>query len=215
MTASTILCAAILGIDPAGPQEAPHGLYLKLAGAFVLQQDAELLSVGGVPLSATLDFETGYGVQGGVGYTFAWESGPSLSLELEYAFRSAETDVVSAPPLALPATGQNESHSLMLNVIGAIDIVGGLGLYGGGGFGIAITNSDLTLDLGGGTFVTFPGDTDTTLAWQLMGGVQYAFGRHFVVYSGVRYFDAGTVGFQTFQSENKSISIELGLRVYF
>ncbi len=215
MTASTILCAALLGIDPAGPQEAPDGLYLKLAGAFVLQQDAELLSAGGVPLSATLDFETGYGVQGGVGYTFAWESGPSLSLELEYAFRSAETDVVSAPPLALPATGQNESHSLMLNVIGAIDIVGGLGLYGGGGFGIAITNSDLTLDLGGGTFVTFPGDTDTTLAWQLMGGVQYAFGRHLVIYSGVRYFDAGTVGFQTFQSENKSISIELGLRVYF
>ena len=86
---------------------------------------------------------------------------------------------------------------------------------GGGGFGAAMTNSDLTLDLGGGMIVSFPGDTDTTLAWQAMGGVQYAFGAHLVLYSGLRYFDAGTVGFNTFQSENKSLSVELGLRVHF
>ncbi len=215
MTGSTILCAAVLATDPAGHQQSPDGLYLKLAGSFVVQQDAELLSVGGVPLSATLSFDNGYGVQGGVGCTFAWESGASVSLEFEYSFRTSEIDELSAPPLTLPATGQNESHSLMLNVIGSIDIAGGFGLYGGGGIGAAITNSALTLDLGGGMTASFPGDTDTTLAWQVMGGVQYAFGAHLVLYSGVRYFDAGTVGFDTFQSENRSVSVELGLRVHF
>ena len=215
MVGPAILCAAVLAADPVGQQHAPGGLYLKLAGSLVVQQDAELLSIGGVPLSATMDFDIGYGVQGGVGYTFAWESGPSVSLELEYSFRSVQIDELSSPPLTLPATGQNESHSLMVNVIGSIDIVGGFGIYGGGGIGVAITNSDLTLDLGGGTFVVFPGDTDTTLAWQVMGGVQYAFGPHLVLYSGVRYFDAGTVAFDTFQSENKSISVELGLRIHF
>jgi len=215
MTGSAILCAAVLAAVPVGQQQTPDGLYLKLAGSFVLQQDADLFSVGGVPLSATLDFDTGFGGQAGVGYTFAWASGPSVSVEFEYSFRTVEIEEVSAPPLILPATGQNESHSLMLNVIGSIDIVGGLGVYAGGGLGVAITNSDLTVDLGGGGFVSFPGDTDTTFAWQAMGGVQYAFGAHFVLYSGVRFFDAGTVAFETFRSQNSSISIELGLRLYF
>lgn len=215
MTGSAILCAAVLAADPAGQQQTPDGLYLRLAGSFVLQQDADLLSVGGVPLSATQDFSTGFGVQAGVGYTFAWETGASVSLEFEYSFRTAEIDQVSAPPLTLPATGQNESHSLMFNVIGSFDIVGRLGVYAGAGFGLAITNSDLTVDLGGGGFVSFPGDTDTTLTWQAMAGLQYAFGSHFVLYSGVRFFDAGTVEFETFQSDNSSISIEMGLRYYF
>ncbi len=215
MTGPAILCAAVLAADPVGQQQSPDGLYLKLAGSLVLQQEAELLSVGGVPLSATLNFDVGYGVQGGVGYTFAGESGPSVSLEFEYSFRTAEIDELSAPPLTLPATGQNESHSLMLNVIGSINIAGGLGLYAGGGIGVAITNSDLTIELGPGMTVSFPGDTDTTLAWQGMVGVQYAFGAHLVLYSGLRYFDAGTVGFDTFQSENKSLSVELGLRIHF
>ena len=215
MTGSAILCAAVLAAGPAGKHRTPDGLYLKLAGSFVLQQDADLLSVGGVPLSATLDFSTGFGVQAGVGYTFAWESGPAVSLEFEYSFRTAEIEQVSAPPLTLPATGQNESNSLMLNVIGSFDIVGGLGVYGGVGLGLAITNSDLTVDLGGGSFASFPGGTDTTIAWQAMGGLQYAFGAHFLLYSGVRYCDAGTVQFETFQSDNSSLSIELGLRYYF
>ena len=215
MTGSAILCAAVLAADPAGPRQTPGGLYLQLGGSFVLQQEADLLSVGGVPLAATLDFNTGFGVQAGVGYTFVWESGASVSLEFEYSFRTAQIEQVAAPPLTLPATGQNESHSLMFNVITAMDIVGGLGVYAGGGFGVAVTNSDLTVDLGGGGFANFPGDTDTTLAWQAMGGLQYAFGAHFVLYSGVRFFDAGTVGFETFQSDNSSISIELGLRYYF
>ena len=88
MAGSVILCAAVLATDPGGLQQTPDGLYLKFAGSFVMQQDAELLSVGGVPLSATMDFDVGYGVQGGVGYTFVWESGPSVSLEFEYSFRT-------------------------------------------------------------------------------------------------------------------------------
>ena len=215
MTSPAILCAAILGLNAGERQQSPDGLYLKFSGAVVMQQDAELLSVGGVPLSASLEFDTGYGVHGAVGYTFAWGSAASLSLEFEYSFRTADVDVLSSPPLTLPATGRNESHSVMFNLFGSIDIVDGFGLYGGGGIGLAQTNSELTLDLGGGMTVSFPGDTDTTLAWQLMAGVQYAVGGHLVLYSGVRYFDAGTVEFSTFRSENKSLSLEVGLRFHF
>ncbi|TDJ54363.1 MAG: hypothetical protein E2O40_07475 [Planctomycetota bacterium] len=104
-TGLAILCAAVLATDPVGQQQSPDGLYLKLAGSLVLQQDAELFSVGGVPLSASLSFDSGYGVQGGVGYTFASESGASVPLEVEYSFRTAEIDELSAPPRVLPATG--------------------------------------------------------------------------------------------------------------
>lgn len=47
MTSPAILCAAIMGLDAGERQQSPDGLYLKFSGAVVMQQDAELLSVGG------------------------------------------------------------------------------------------------------------------------------------------------------------------------
>ncbi len=211
-----ILCVAVLAqgqAEPAG--EKPGGLYGTLAGMGVLQMDSDLASVGGVPLNATLEFDMGYGVQAGVGYTYAGESPWSLSLELEYAFRTAQLDLLSAPPLTLPAAGTQATHSIMLNALGSVDIIEGFGLYGGLGVGMAITQSDLVLDLGGGMMLTFPADEDLTFCWQVVGGVQYAIGRHVMLFGGLKYFDAGEVGFNAFGGKNRSLGVEAGLRVYF
>jgi opacity protein-like surface antigen len=213
-----ILSAVVFAADPVEPQperEAPTGLYLTLSGMVVLQEDSDLRSIGGSALDASLEYETGYGVQGGVGYTFSWESPISLSLELDYAFRTADIDTLTAPGLEIQAGGSNDSHSIMFNALASVEVANGFGFYGGGGIGMTITESDLSLDLGGGVHLRFPSDTDVTFTWQVMGGVQYALGSHILFFGGVQYLDAGDVSFDTFGGENRSLAFQAGLRVYF
>jgi len=119
------LCAAVVAAGPAGQEPGkPGGLYVKLSGAVLQQQDSDLASVGGIPLNATLEFDSGFGVHGAVGYTWSGESPVSVSLELEYSFRTANHETLIAPPLFIPATGTNESHSLMLNALASVEIAG-------------------------------------------------------------------------------------------
>jgi opacity protein-like surface antigen len=212
-----ILCAAVAAADPFDPdREKPGGLYLTLSGMVVEHDGNELTSVGGLALDARLEYDAGYGVQAGVGYTFSWEeSRLAVSLELDYAFRTADMESLDAPGLAIPASGTNDSHSIMFNALASVEVGGGFGLYGGGGIGMTITESDLTLDLGGGFFLSIPSDTDVTFTWGVRGGVQYALGRHIVFFGGVNYLDAGDVHFETFGGENRSLAFEAGLRVYF
>ena len=212
-----ILCAAVAAADPVEPErEKPGGLYLTLSGMVVVQEDSDLTSVGGLALDASLEYDTGYGVQAGVGYTFSWEeSRLAVSLELDYAFRTADAESLDAPGLTIPASGTNDSHSIMFGVLASVEITGGFGLYGGGGIGLTISESDLTLDLGGGFSLPIPSDSDVTFTWQARGGVQYALGRHIVFFGGVNYLDAGNVHFDSFGGENRSLAFEAGLRVYF
>lgn len=206
------LCAALVAAQPAAGEK-PEGVYLTLSGMALLQQDSDLQTLAGTPLDATLEFDPGFGVQGGVGHTWSW-SGVSLSLELDYAYRTAETSEVSGPS-TLGASGTNESHTAMLGAIVAVDVSGGFGVYAGGGVGATLTRTELLLDVGGGTTLAFPADEDVTLAWQVAGGVQYAFNERFLVYGGVTYFSAGDSEFAAFVSENSSLAVVLGLRVYF
>ena len=217
MQASAILCAVAAAFGQVEQvRQKPGGLYLKLGGMLVLQDDSDLQSVGGVPLNATLEFDTGFGIETGVGYTFSsQESRFAATLEMEYAYRAADLNTLTAPGLSLAANGTNESHALMFNALGSVDIVGGFGLYGGGGVGVAMTRSDLVLDLGGGMVLTFPRDDAFTFTWQVMGGAQMALGRHVMLFGGVKYFDAGDVIFDTFGGTNRSLAFEAGLRVYF
>jgi opacity protein-like surface antigen len=97
----------------------------------------------------------------------------------------------------------------------AVDVSGGFGVYAGGGIGATLTRAELLLDVGGGTMLAFPADEDVTLSWQVTGGVQYAFNERLLVYGGVTYFTAGDSEFASFVSENSSLAVVLGLRVYF
>jgi opacity protein-like surface antigen len=210
-----ILCAAAAADPAEGKPDLVEGLYLTFSGQAVFQANSGLTSVGGVPLDADLEFRPGFGVQGGLGYTWTWESALAASLELTYAFRSVEMDAVTAPGLTLPAAGSNDSHSIMVNFLASFEIIGGLGVYGGGGLGLTITQSDLTVDLGGGVTVNLPSDTTTSFTWQVKGGLQYRFGSHLVIFGGVNYFDAGSVSFEAYGGDNRSLALEVGLRVYF
>ncbi len=57
-------------------------------------------------------------------------------------------------------------------------------------------------------------DDDVTFTWQVLGGVRYVINKHVMLYSGVRYWDAGDVD-MTIESANVSFVVEAGLRVYF
>ncbi len=63
--------------------------------------------------------------------------------------------------------------------------------------------------------LAFPNDSDFSLAWQVMGGARWSIGEHWVLFGGVRYFDAGDVDFETFGGTNRSLNVELGVRFYF
>ena len=125
--AIAILCAAAAADPAEGKPDRAEGLYLTFSGQAVLQANSELTSVGGIPLQADVEFRPGFGVQGGLGYTWTWESALSASLELTYAFRSVDMDAVTAPGITLPAAGSNDSHSIMANFVASFEIIGGLG----------------------------------------------------------------------------------------
>jgi opacity protein-like surface antigen len=199
--------------DAAGPQ----GLYLKVSGMWVQQEDSDVTSLGGVPLplDASVEFDSGYGVLGGIGYTLSLGLPVSLSVELEYAFRAADADTLTNPLVPLPLAGGNDSHSVMVNAIAGLELGAGFGLYGGAGLGATITTADLAVDLGGGLMISLPSEDDTTFSWQVLGGVSFSIGGQLMLYGGVRYFDAGDVDFDSFDGENSSFAIEAGLRVYF
>ena len=207
-----LLGAAVLAAQPPAGEK-PEGFYLSLTGTAILQRDSDLLTLGGAPIDATLDFDTGFGAQVGVGYTFLWSS-VSLSLELDYAYRTSEIASVSLLGSPSPAGGTQASHSLMLNAIAGIHLTDDLGFYAGGGIGATLTRADLLLDLGGPVIV-FPSDDTLGFSWQAMGGVQYTFGSRVVLYGGVTYFDAGGTSFDAFVAENISLGFVAGLRVYF
>jgi opacity protein-like surface antigen len=192
----------------------PHGLYVKLSGLWVSQVDSELEDPGGSPTTADLTFDSGYGVVAAIGQTFALDLPISLSVELEYAFRSAPADTFESPLVTLGAAGDYDSHSVMLNAIVAIDVADGFGFYGGIGVGTTVTVADLAVNLLG-PIVEVPTEDDLTFTWQVLGGVQFAIGNHLLLYSGVRYFDAGQPDLDTFGSPNTSFAVEAGLRVYF
>ncbi len=197
------------------------GFYFTGSGMVVFQQDSQLRdNTGGLidallaPLMTSdleLDFNTGFGVRAGIGYTFA---DIPLSLEFEYVYRSSDVDSISTPLGPLPAAGDNVSHSLMWNALLDVDFEDtGFGLYGGAGVGFTITRAELT-DIGG-LPIGLLRDDDTTFSWQALGGIKYAVGPQLVFYTGVRYFDAGDVDFDTLGGENQSLNIEFGFRVYF
>ena len=204
----------------------PGGLYLTFSALAVFTQDSALRDNTGGAIDAALapfgfmtsdvtaEFSPGFGFRVGVGYTFpAPESPVALTLELEYLFQSADFDSFSTPVGSLSAGGDNYSNSIMANLILDFAIVGGFGVYVGGGLGVTVVSADLS-NIGG--IVTFLGrDEDTKFAWQFLGGLKYAIGEHWVVYLGGRYFDAGDVNFATLGGEYKSISLEAGFRFYF
>ena len=216
MVTSTVglVSAAVVAVaSQAGDPDRHQGFYVTVSGIGVLQSDSDVHALAGPPLDATLDYDIGLGAQIGVGYTFVWPR-MSLSLQADYAFRSAELSAVNNAGSTSPASGTNTSHSLMISAIAEIYLTDNFGLYAGGGLGATLTHADLLLDLGGPPTV-FPSEETIGFSWQFMGGVQFAVSDRVVIYGGVTYFDAGKVEFNAFNVDNSSLGFVAGLRLYF
>lgn len=200
--------------------ERPSGWYAKGFGMALWQQDSDIRdNTGFAPeieqWGTEFSFDIGFGGGVSVGYTFA---DFPVSLELEYAYRTAETDAYSVTIDGISGSGSVEGdfavHAIMFNALFDTPIgESRFGLYGGGGVGIAVSEADL--DSINGIALPIVSDDDTTFAWQVMGGVTFDVSARAQLYTGVRYFDAGDVDFELLGGENSSLSWEFGLRIYF
>lgn len=221
--ASTSIAAAMQDADEFTARP-PTSWYVRASGMAIDQQDAALrdrtagnviesaLTMAGLPSSGwELESDTGFGLTIAAGHRL--EQTP-ISFELEYSYRDVDFDRVTASGLSASAGGDGSTHALMLNVLADWRIgYGPLGVYLGGGIGLAYTEADLrSLD---GAATGLASDSDTTFAWQAMAGLTWSVNERTQLYGGVRYFDAGDVDFATSGAENASVGYELGLRFFF
>ena len=206
------LLAAIVAGQPA-EGDRPSGFYVTVAGGAAIQNDADLHTLTGSPLDATLDYDLGGSLDVGVGYTWAMPT-VSLSVQLDYSFETAAIASVSSAGPSSSADGSNTSHTVTLSGLAEVYISDRFALYAGGGVGGTLTQADLELNLGG-PVITFPAEESFDLSWRVTAGVQYALNERLVIYGGVTYFDAGLVEFDAFSADNSSLRVSVGLRLYF
>lgn len=126
-------------------------------------------------------YDAGYTLGLAVGYLAT----PNVALELEYAYRNADT-TTELEGLG-DFDGSTNSNAVMVNALYRFDGMGANGLvtpYVGGGIGWANLESDID-DIGSFTF-------NDGFAWQLIGGVSYDMGPNWALLGEVRYFATDT-----------------------
>lgn len=171
--------------------------YVGLEAGPMIIEDIEF-DVNGASDDAKVDHDRGYDFGGVVGHDFG-----AFRLEAETAYKSADVDQISAGTEGIAANngvrGSNanfaargETSVLSFMVNGLFDFGPDDGLQGffGGGLGVA------RVDLNGRIQASGPesfDDSDTGLAWQLLGGIRAPLSDSFDVGLKYRYFNAPSV----------------------
>ncbi|MEP3758252.1 MAG: outer membrane beta-barrel protein, partial [Marinomonas sp.] len=171
--------------------------YVGVEAGPMLVEDISL-DVNGASNDAQVDHDNGYDIGGIVGHDFG-----AFRLEAETAYKSASLDQASAGSQGLarsasqrtnatnvPANGDTSVLSFMVN--GLFDFGPDDGLQGFVGAGLGVARVDLQGSInsfGSGAF----DDSDTGLAWQLLGGVRAPISDSFDVGLKYRYFNAPNV----------------------
>ena len=166
------------------------------AGAMLVEDIS--LDVNDVANDAQVDHDTGYDIGGVVGHDCG-----AFRLEAETAYKSADLDQASAGSQGLagatglrtvatnaPAQGDTSVLSFMVNGLFDFGDDDGLQAFAGAGIGVA------RVDLQGTVNTNGPGafdDSDTGLAWQLLGGVRAPISDSFDIGLKYRYFNAPNV----------------------
>jgi len=142
---------------------------------------------------------------GGVaaGYQWYW-----VAVEAEVSGRRATThnvkDTSGLPPEAGGiGRGDEQGYVLtgMVNVWPVIQLAANWQLYGGGGVGLG--------------YARLAGESDTALAWQVGGGIQYALTEALSVDMGYRYLVVEDTEHQGLTAEYDSHNVQIGLRYEF
>jgi outer membrane protein OmpA-like peptidoglycan-associated protein len=177
--------------------------YVELDGGPMIVEDIDF-NVAGTPEGVTADTHTGYDFGGVVGYDFG-----AVRLEAEGSYRSADMRQLFVAPIGIPAGGAALSHGVLpangdANVLsfmvnGLLDFGDDDGLQGfvGGGVGIGRTDINATATATGPNFVN---DSDSGFAWQLLAGIRAPINDHWDV--GLKY--------RMFQQDNIDLVDSLG-----
>lgn len=164
---------------PMAPMAAPQkAWYITAFGGAAIPMDVDTdLAFVGVPF-ATVDIEldTGFLAGGAIG-TRVWHGhGDALRAELELSYQSfdaanADVAILAGGGLTTPLSGDASTMMLLMNLWYDVDTGSAFTPYLGGGAGLAFTDVDISVPGLGALSVV---DEDTSFAFQLGAGVNYA-----------------------------------------
>lgn len=182
MRTKTILLGAVASVALAGSAQAAGWYFGADVGANWVQDNQFDFgaNAGGVitDFNNAAQYDTGWALTGSVG----WASPTAWRFEAEAGYRANDMDLFSsAPALSLFRTGEMSQFTVMANVLHDIPMGGALSLSLGAGVGAAFINvDDGVID-----------ESDTTFAWQLIGGLNWAVGSNTDLTLTYRYLNAG------------------------
>jgi opacity protein-like surface antigen len=193
------------------------GLYLKTFGGFNFVADGDI-SQGGLIGDGSYDPGQLFGAAIGKEFT------PNWALELEFFYRSADIDSISAGgPFAGFTEGDFASTNLMLNGIYTFTQPDGSALWGkftpyvGAGVGF-LQEADMDVTVGG---VEREFDDNFLFAAQVLAGVSYEITPSWSIYGEARYHFAGEIeldpgaGGGVLKADYNGLSCLIGLRYKF
>jgi opacity protein-like surface antigen len=171
--------------------------------------DSTLTEEGEQIALPSFDHDTGYTLGAAVGAAFT----PNISMETEYAYRSADF-TVSDRDEGDQSNGDTSANAFMLNALYVFDGMGATGAvqpYLGGGIGAA----NVEMSSGGQDF-----EADTLLAYQLIGGVGYELNPNVSLSAEVRWFQTESGEFdgpdsESFDGEFETFDLLVGMRYVF
>ena len=170
--------------------------YVGVGAGVMLVEDLDL-DINGSNGAATIDHDTGYDLEGVVGYDFG-----GFRAEVEVAYRLAAAEGITASAPGIPASvngagaatgnfdtnGEVNALSFMLN--GLLDFGDDDGLQGFVGGGVGVARTDVTNVFAG----PWLDDSDTGFAWQAIAGVRAPLSDSWDVGLKYRFFNADSVG---------------------
>jgi opacity protein-like surface antigen len=182
MSTRTLLLGAVASVVIAGSAEAAGWYFGADVGANWVQDNQFDFGTGVGPAISDFNnaaqYDTGWALTGSVG----WASPSAWRFEAELGYRANDMDLFSSATAAsLFRTGEMSQFTVMANVLHDIPVGTSLSLSLGAGVGAAFVNvDDGELD-----------ESDTTFAWQLIGGLNWAVGSNTDLTLTYRYLNAG------------------------
>lgn len=172
--------------------------------------------VTNIPIDISLDTETGFGINGAVGYRF-----DDARVELEVAYTNNNVEGVSVNDFdQVPLDGDIESVQFMVNGYYDIPTQSRFSPYIGGGVGVAtLTADDIEADIPGLGALALD-DTGASFVFQVKAGVGYAISSQANVFLGYRLHGIPGQDFEAFDADFDADtllihSLQLGARYEF